>query len=95
MPFSPLFGFLGWDGAGDAVVGTQTAGRIIFTGAQRLIDGSSVRVPGYRIRNSKGDDMEMSPRPVDVEVLRPLGETETAEDAQLKQAVDALLNQLK
>jgi len=77
------------------VVGTPTAGWIIFTGAQRLIDGSSVRVPGYRIRTSKDEDMEMHPRPVDVEVLRPLGETETGEDAQLKQAVDALLNQLK
>jgi len=77
------------------VVGTPTAGWIIFTGAQRLIDGSSVRVPGYRIQTSKGDDMEMHPRPVDVEVLRPLGETETGEDAQLKKAVDTLLGQLK
>jgi hypothetical protein len=54
-----------------------------------------VRVPGYRIRNSKGEDMEMHPRPVDIEVLRPLGETETGEDAQLKKAVDTLLPQLK
>lgn len=77
------------------VVGTPTAGWIIFTGAQRLIDGSSVRVPFQRIRTSKDEDMEMHPRPVDVEVLRPLGETETGEDAQLKQAVDTLLNQLK
>ena len=77
------------------VVGTPTAGWIIFTGAQRLIDGSSVRVPGYRILDSKGDDMEMHPRSVDVEVLRPLGETETGEDAQLKKAVDTLLGELK
>ena len=77
------------------VVGTPTAGWIIFTGAQRLIDGSSVRVPGYRIQTSKGDDMEMHPRPVDVEVLRPLGETETGEDAQLKKAVDTLMGELK
>jgi Tol biopolymer transport system component len=77
------------------VVGTPTAGWIIFTGAQRLIDGSSVRVPGYRIRDSKGGDMEMHPRPVDVEVLRPLGETETGEDAQLQKAVDTLMGQLK
>jgi hypothetical protein len=54
-----------------------------------------VRVPGDRIRTSKGDDMEMHPRPVDVEVLRPLGETESGEDAQLKKAVDTLLDQLK
>jgi len=77
------------------VVGTPTAGWIIFTGAQRLIDGSSVRVPGDRIRDMQGDDMEMHPRTVDVEVLRPLGETESGEDSQLKKAVDTLLDQLK
>lgn len=77
------------------VVGTPTAGWIIFTGAQRLIDGSSVRVPGYRIYDSAGKDMEMHPRPVDIEVLRPLGETESGEDAQLQKAVTTLLQQLK
>jgi Tol biopolymer transport system component/C-terminal processing protease CtpA/Prc len=77
------------------VVGTPTAGWIIFTGAQRLIDGSSVRVPGDRIKDTRGQDMEMHPRPVDVEQLRPLGETETGEDIQLKVAVATLLGQLK
>jgi tricorn protease len=77
------------------VVGTPTAGWIIFTGAQRLIDGSSVRTPGERIQTLEGKDMEWHPRPVDVEVLRTLGETETGEDAQLKKAVETLLGQLK
>ncbi len=76
-------------------VGEPTAGWIIFTGAQRLIDGSSVRVPGDRIKDTRGQDMEMHPRPVDVEVARPLGETETGDDAQLKAAVATLLSQLK
>jgi tricorn protease len=76
-------------------VGEPTAGWIIFTGAQRLIDGSSVRVPGDRIKDTRGQDMEMHPRPVDVEAARPLGETETGEDAQLKAAVATLLSQLK
>ncbi len=77
------------------VVGTPTAGWIIFTGAQRLIDGSSVRVPGERIRDTKGEDMEMHPRPVDVEVLRQLGDTEKGEDVQLQKAVEVLLGQVK
>lgn len=77
------------------VVGTPTAGWIIFTGAQRLIDGSSVRTPGERIQTIEGKDMEWHPRPVDVEVTRPLGETETGEDAQLKKAAETLLMQLK
>ena len=48
-----------------------------------------------RIRDTRGQDMEMHPRLVDVEELRTLGETETGEDAQLKKAVSTLLEQLK
>jgi tricorn protease len=73
------------------VVGEPTAGWIIFTGAQPLIDGSTVRVPGWRIQDLRGQTMEMNPRPVDVEVGRPLGETETGSDAQLERAVKELL----
>ena len=73
------------------VVGEPTAGWIIFTGAQPLIDGSSVRVPGWRIQDLRGQTMEMHPRPVDVEVERPLGETESGSDAQLERAVKELL----
>ena len=73
------------------VVGKPTAGWIIFTGAQPLIDGSTVRVPGWRIQDLRGETMEMHPRPVDVEVERPLGETETGSDAQLERAVKELL----
>ncbi len=73
------------------VVGEPTAGWIIFTGAQPLIDGSTVRVPGWRIQDLRGQTMEMHPRPVDVEVARPLGETETGSDAQLERAVKELL----
>jgi tricorn protease len=73
------------------VVGVPTAGWIIFTGGRGLIDGSVVRVPGDRIRDTRGQDMEMHPRPVDVEVERPLGETESGQDAQLEKAVQVLL----
>ncbi len=73
------------------VVGEPTAGWIIFTGAQPLIDGSAVRVPGWRIQDLRGQTMEMHPRPVDVEVARPLGETETNSDAQLERAVKELM----
>jgi hypothetical protein len=73
------------------VVGEPTAGWIIFTGSGALIDGSAVRVPGWRIQDLRGQTMEMHPRPVDVEVARPLGETETGSDAQLERAVKELL----
>jgi tricorn protease len=73
------------------VVGEPTAGWIIFTGSQSLIDGSSVRVPGWRVQDLRGVTMEMHPRPVDIEVERPLGETEAGTDAQLERAVKELL----
>ena len=76
------------------VVGEPTAGWIIFTGGQQLIDGSTVRVPFIRIQTMSGEDMEGHPRPVDVQVERPLGESETGQDAQLAAAVQTLLTQI-
>ena len=75
------------------VVGVPTAGWIIYTGAQELIDGSTVRVPFIRIQTAEGEDLEGHPRPVDVMVERPLGETETGHDAQLEAAVRVLLGE--
>jgi C-terminal processing protease CtpA/Prc len=74
------------------VVGEPTAGWIIFTGGTTLIDGSTLRLPGTEIRDTRGQNMEMHPRPVDVEVDRELGETEKGTDAQLERAVQELLS---
>lgn len=76
------------------VVGVPTAGWIIYTGGQPLIDGSTVRTPFIRVQTASGEDMEGHPRPVDVTVERPLGETETGRDAQLEAAVKVLLTQI-
>ncbi len=76
------------------VVGQPTAGWIVFTGGEALIDGSSVRVPSTRIRDGRGQDMEMNPRPVDIVVERPLGESRSGTDAQLTAAVRQLLGEL-
>lgn len=76
------------------VVGTPTAGWIIYTSGRRLIDGSVVRVPGTRIQTSEHQDMEGHPRPVDVEVNRQPGETVDHTDSQLARAVAELLDQL-
>jgi tricorn protease len=76
------------------VVGVPTAGWIIFTSNVPLIDGSVVRVPLSRIRDAKGQDMEMHPRPVDITVERQLGETLTGRDSQLDAAVAELLKAL-
>ncbi len=74
------------------VVGEPTAGWIIFTDGTQLIDGSALRLPEVRIEDLRGQTMEMHPRPVDVEVERPLGETEDGKDAQLERAVEELMH---
>jgi Tol biopolymer transport system component/C-terminal processing protease CtpA/Prc len=76
------------------VVGEPTAGWIIFTGAVTLIDGSVLRMPGYKIFASDGTPMEMHPRAVDVPVTRPVGESYTGKDSQLDAAVAELLKQI-
>ena len=76
------------------VVGEPTAGWIIYTGQQTLVDGSGLRMPGIRITTNEGATMELNPRPVDVPVTRPVGESYAAKDSQLDTAVRELLKQL-
>lgn len=76
------------------VVGEPTAGWIIFTSGATLIDGTTVRLPSTRITGADGKDMEMHPRPVDVEVVRSMGESYRGKDSQLDAAVRELLGQI-
>jgi Tol biopolymer transport system component/C-terminal processing protease CtpA/Prc len=77
-----------------SVVGEPTAGWIIFTGSRGLVDGTTVRMPGTFIRDNRGQNMELNPRPVDVEVERPAGESYLGIDSQLDAAVRTLLDQI-
>ena len=76
------------------VVGEPTAGWIIYTGNQTLVDGTTVRMPGTRITTLDGTTMELNPRPVDIPVTRPIGESLIGKDSQLDTAVHELLKQL-
>ena len=76
------------------VVGEPTSGWIIFTGSATLIDGTAIRMPSTRITSNDGKTMELNPRPVDVPVTRPIGETYTGRDSQLETAVKELLRQI-
>ena len=76
------------------VVGEPTAGWIIYTWNQSLIDGTNFRLPRMKITANDGTDMERNPRPVDIEVTRPIGETLTGRDSQLDAAVRELLREL-
>jgi C-terminal processing protease CtpA/Prc len=76
------------------VVGEPTSGWIIYTGSQTLVDGSTLRMPATRITTLDGTTMELNPRPVDVPVTRPIGESLAGKDSQLDAAVRELLKQL-
>jgi len=76
------------------VVGEPTAGWIIYTWGITLIDGSNFRLPRQKIQDSAGMVMEMNPRPVDIPVSRPIGESQIGKDSQLDAAVSELLKQI-
>ena len=76
------------------VVGEPTAGWIIYTSNVPLIDGSSLRLPSTRVLDHAGKDMELHPRPVDVEVQNPPGSWAAGRDPQLDAAVTTLLAQV-
>ena len=74
------------------VVGEPTAGWIVYTSNTTLIDGSVLRLPGTRVTTASGASMEMNPRPVDIAVDKPVGET--GRDSQLDAAARELLKQI-
>jgi Tol biopolymer transport system component/C-terminal processing protease CtpA/Prc len=76
------------------IVGEPTAGWIIYTWDVQLVDGSTFRLPHMRVRAADNTEMEGHPRPVDIDVSRPIGETLAGTDAQLDAAVRALLKAL-
>jgi Tol biopolymer transport system component len=76
------------------IVGEPTAGWIIYTSNVSLVDGTVFRLPFVRIETAEGVNMERNPRPVDVTVVRSVGESFAGRDSQLDAAVAELLGQL-
>jgi tricorn protease len=76
------------------VVGEPTASWIIYTWNAQTFDGTTVRLPRQLITDNRGENMEKTPRPVDVPVTRPIGESATGKDSQLDAAVRELLGQI-
>lgn len=76
------------------IVGEPTAGAVIFTSNYPLLDGSLFGLPFEKVVDDTGQTLEMHPRPVDVLMLRPVGETYTGGDRQLDAAVGELIKQL-
>ena len=76
------------------LVGEETFGGVISTGAFNLIDGTRVRQPFRGWYLPDGTDMESRGAIPDVRVERLPGDEVAGRDAQLETAVSTLLNQL-
>ncbi len=76
------------------VVGEPTAGWIIYTSGTGLIDGSVLRLPFEKITANDGTVMERNPRPVDLPVDKPVGESYVGKDSQLDAAIRELLSEI-
>jgi hypothetical protein len=53
-----------------------------------------MRTPGTLVQGSDGKNMENNPRPVDIAVTRPIGESYTGKDSQLDAAVKELITEI-
>ncbi|MBM3212339.1 hypothetical protein FJZ33_08970 [Candidatus Poribacteria bacterium] len=76
------------------VVGTPTAGAVIWTTNRGLLDGTWFRVPFIRVATIEGQNLEGTARTVDIWVERPLGEAAKGKDSQLDAAIKHLLRQI-
>ncbi|NNE65734.1 MAG: peptidase S41 [Pyrinomonadaceae bacterium] len=76
------------------IVGEKTSGWIIFTWSPTLFEGTRFRLPRSKITDNRGQNMELNPREVDVEVTNPVGESFTGKDSQLDVAAAELIKQL-
>ncbi|MFN8220301.1 MAG: S41 family peptidase [Fimbriimonadales bacterium] len=77
------------------LVGMPTPGYVIYTGGSRLIDGTSIRIPGtgvYRLDGSPTENMGQEP---DYRVDITPEQFFRGEDPQLDKAIDVLLRQTK
>ncbi len=77
------------------IVGNSTYRWIIFTSGVSLVDGSSVRMPGWGCYSLDGKDLEMSGVDPDLLVVNSFEDKLTGKDPQLDRAIDEILKQLK
>jgi tricorn protease len=77
------------------IIGEATAGGVIGTGAYRLWDGGTIRMPGSGAFAIDGENLERNGRKPDIEVLRDPQAESAGKDVQLERAVAELLKRLR
>ncbi|MEO7307658.1 MAG: S41 family peptidase [Ferruginibacter sp.] len=77
------------------IIGNETYHWIIFTSGVGLVDGSTVRMPGWGCYTLDGKDLEMSGVQPDIKVINTFEDKLNGRDPQVDRAVDEILKQLK
>lgn len=77
------------------IIGNGTYRWIIFTSGVSLVDGSSVRMPGWGCYTLEGKDLEMSGVQPDILVVNSFEDKLNGKDPQLDKAIEEILKQLK
>ncbi len=76
------------------IVGTETYRWIIFTSGKSMVDGSSVRMPGWGCYTLDGDNLELTGVAPDVNVHNTFEDRLLGRDPQLDRAIEIILNDL-
>ena len=65
-----------------------TAGWIIFTSSEPLLDGSNLRIPHTRVLTTSGEAMEMKPRKVDLGPSNPMAQKFPLDTGRLRNVIE-------
>lgn len=76
------------------IIGNETYRWIIFTSGVGLVDGSTVRMPGWGCYTLEGKDLEMSGVQPDIKVINTFDDKLNGRDPQVDRAVDEIMRQL-
>jgi len=76
------------------IIGNETYRWIIFTSGVSLVDGSTVRMPGWGTYSLDGKDLEMSGVAPDIKVINSFEDKLNGRDQQLDRAVEEIMKQL-
>ena len=76
------------------IIGNETYRWIIFTSGVTLVDGSSVRMPGWGCYTLDGKDLEITGVQPDIKVINTFEDKINGRDPQVDRAVEEILRQL-
>jgi C-terminal processing protease CtpA/Prc len=76
------------------IIGNETYRWIIFTSGVSLVDGSTVRMPGWGCYTLEGKDLEMNGVQPDIKVINSFDDKLNGRDPQVDRAVEEILKQL-